>query len=127
MGTNAIYKRNNLRVLRNVSSKMAMSQIKSCIRSLHDFTIQTKEDETVSPYWGFFIHIANRLPATYLRRIREVVYLRHFGDVLKPTSIIVKFDPKDYTQINNRWIRAIKIKGITNRIGMVKKGRIAAH
>ena len=124
MGTNAMYRLDNLRVIGNVSSKMAMEQIKSCLRSLHDFTIQTKGGEAVSPYWGFFVHIANRLPTAYLRKIHEVVYLKHFGEVLKPTSTIIEFDPKDYTPINNRWIRAIKIKGITNRIEMVKKGKL---
>ena len=124
MGSKAIYNLNNLGVLGNVSSKMVMEQIKSCIRSLQDFKIQTKGDGTVSPYWGLFVQIANKLPATYLGKIREVVYLKHFGNISKPTSVIITFDPKYYTQVNNRWIRAIKIKGITNRIEMVKKGEL---
>jgi len=114
----------NLKVLRNVSSKMTLTQIKSCIGNLEGFKIQNKGDEIVSPYWGSFALVARRLPDKYLDKIREVVGLKHFGNISKPTSVIIKLDPKDYIKVNNRWIRSIKIKGITNRIEMIKKGEL---
>jgi hypothetical protein len=114
----------NLKVLRNVSSKMTLKQIKSCIGNLEGFKIQNKNAGIVSPHWGLFIRIANKLPSKYLDKIRRVIYLKHFGDISKPTSVIIKLDPKDYIKVNNRWVRAIKIKGITTRIAMIKKGKL---
>jgi hypothetical protein len=114
----------NLKVLRNVSSKMTLKQIKSCIGNLEGFKIQNKNAGIVSPHWGFFVRIANKLPSKYLDKIRRVIYLKHFGDISKPTSVIIKLDPKDYIKVNNRWVRAIKIKGITARIAMIKKGKL---
>jgi len=114
----------NLKVLRNVSYKMEMEEIKSCVRSLKDFKVQNKGPEIISPYWGLFIQIANKLPSKYLEKIRRVIYLEYFGDISKPTSVIIKLDPKDYIKVNNSCVRAIKIKGITNRIAMIKKGEI---
>jgi hypothetical protein len=84
----------NLKVLRNVSSKMTLKQIKSCIGNLEGFKIQNNDNGIVSPYWGFFALVARRLPDKYLDKIREVVGLKHFGDISKPTSVIIKFDPK---------------------------------
>ncbi|MDH5610479.1 MAG: hypothetical protein OEY56_13455 [Cyclobacteriaceae bacterium] len=114
----------NLKVSKQVSSEMTMEQIKSCIRNLKGFKIQNKNGGMVSPYWGLFIQEANKLPAKYFDKIREVVYLKHFGNIPKQTSLIIKFDPKDYTKVNNRWVRAIKIKGISNRIKTIKKGEL---
>jgi len=114
----------NLKVLRSISSKMTVKEIKSCIRSLKGFKLQNKIAGIVSPYWGLFAHIENKLPGKYLEKIRRVVYLRHFGDISKPTSVIIKLHPKDYIKINNRWVRAIKIKGISDRVAMIKKGKL---
>jgi len=114
----------NLKVLRNVSSKMTLKEIKSCIGSLKGFKVQNKSVGIVSPYWGLFVQIENKLPSKYLEKIRRVIYLKHFGDISKPTSVIIKLDPKDYIKVNNRWVRAIKIKGITGRIAMIKKGKL---
>jgi hypothetical protein len=114
----------NLKILRNVSSKMTLKEIKSCFVGLSGFKIQNKSDGVVSPYWGLFVQIANKLPSKYLKRIRRVIYLKHFGDISKPTSLIIKLDPKDYIKVSNRWVRAIKIKGVTNRIAMIKKGKL---
>jgi hypothetical protein len=114
----------NLKVLRDVSSKMTLKEIRSCIRGLEGFKVQNKGSEILSPYWGFFVQIANKLPSKYLEKIRRVIYLKYFGDISKPTSVIIKLDPKDYIKVNNRWVRAIKIKGITARIAMIKKGKL---
>jgi len=114
----------NLKVLRNVSSKMTLKQIKSRIGNLEGFKIQNKNAGIVSPYWGLFVQIENKLPSKYLEKIRKVIYLKHFGDISKPTSVIIKLDPKDYIKVNNRWVRAIKIKGVTNRIAIIKKGKV---
>jgi len=114
----------NLKVSKQISSEMTIEQIKSCIRSLKGFKIQNKNGGMVSPYWGLFIQVANKLPRKYLEKIRRVIYLKHFGDVLKPTSVIIKLAPKDYIKVNNRWIRAIKIKGVTNQIEMIKEGKL---
>jgi len=114
----------NLKVSKQVSSEMTIEQIKSCIRGLKGIKIQNKNGGMVSPYWGLFIQVANKLPAKYFDKIREVVYLKHFGNIPKPTSLIIKFDPKDYIKVNNRWVRAIKIKGISNRIKTIKKGEL---
>ncbi len=114
----------NLKVLRNVSSKMTLKEIKSCIGSLKGFKVQNKSAGIVSPYWGLFVQIENKLPSKYLEKIRRVIYLKHFGDISKPTSVIIKLDPKGYIKVNNRWARAIKIKGITGRIAMIKKGKL---
>ena len=114
----------NLKVLRNVSSKMTLREIRSCIGGLEGFKIQNKGSEILSPYWGLFVQTASKLPSKYLEKIRRVIYLKYFGDISKPTSVIIKLDPKDYIKVNNRWIRAIKIKGITARITMIKKGKL---
>jgi hypothetical protein len=103
---------------------MILKEIKSCIGSLKGLKVQNKNAGIVSPYWGLFVQIANKLPSKYLERIRRVIYLKHFGDISKPTSVIIKLDPKDYIKVSNRWVRAIKIKGITNRIAAVKKGKL---
>ncbi len=124
MGLKVNYNLNNLGVLRNVSSEITPEQIKSCIRSLKKFKIQYINRGTVSPYWGLFIQAANKLPDKYLDKIRGVVRLKHFGDIQKPTSVIIKLAPKDYIKVNNRWIRSIKIKGITSRIEMIRKGEL---
>jgi len=115
---------NNLKVLRNISSEMTLRQIKSCIRSLKDFKVQNRDAGIVSPYWGFFVQTENKLPRKYLEKIRRVIYLKDFGDISKLTSVIIKLDPKDYFKVNNRWVRAIKIKGVTDRILRIKKGEI---
>ena len=114
----------NLKVLRNVSSKMTLKEIKSCLVGLTGFKIQNKSDGVVSPYWGLFIQIENKLPSKYLDKIRRVIYLKDFGDISKPTSAIIKLDPKDYIKVHNRWVRAIKIKGVSNRIVLIKKGKL---
>jgi len=114
----------NLKVLRNVTSLMTLKEIKSCIRSLRGFKAQSKNAGIVSPYWGLFVQIENKLPSRYLEKIRGVIYLKHFGDISKLTSAIIKLDPKDYFKVNNRWVRSIKIKGITDRILRIKKGEI---
>jgi len=113
----------NLKVLRNISSKMTLKEIKSCIASLEGFKVQNKDAGIVFPYWGFF-RIDNTLLSKYRERIRRVISLKHFGDISKPTSVIIKLDPKDYIKVNNRWVRAVKIKGITNRLAMIKKGKL---
>jgi hypothetical protein len=114
----------NLKVLRNVSSKMTLRQIKSCIRSLKGLKVQYSDAGIASPYWGLFIQTANKLPGRYRDRIRSVIYLKDFGDISKPTSVIIKLDPKDYIKVRNRWVRAIKIKGVTERITMIKKVKL---
>ncbi len=114
----------NLKVLRNISSKMTLKEIKSCIKSLKGFKVQNKSPGIVSPYWGIFVQMESKLPSKYLEKIRRVIYLKHFGDISKPTSVIVKLGRKDYIKVSNRWIRAIKIKGVTNRIAMIKKGKL---
>ena len=114
----------NLKVLRNVTSLMTLKEIKSRIRSLKGFKVQNKNAGIASPYWGLFVQIENKLPSKYFEKIRRVIYLKHFGDMSKPTSVIIKLDPKDYIKVNNRWVRAIKIKGITNQIAMIKKGKL---
>jgi len=114
----------NLRVLRSVCSKMTLKKIKSCIEGLKGFKVQNKRPGIVSPYWGLFARTASKLPSKYLEKIRRVIYLKHFGDISKPTSVVIKLDPKDYIKVNNRWVRAIKIKGITGRIAMIKKGKL---
>ena len=73
----------NLKVLRNVSSKMPLKKIKSCIGSLKGFKAQNKSDGVVSPYWGLFVQIENKLPSKYLDKIRRVIYLKDFGDISK--------------------------------------------
>ncbi|MFB0554729.1 MAG: hypothetical protein ACETWQ_15610 [Phycisphaerae bacterium] len=113
----------NLKALRNVSSKMTLKEIKSCIESLEGFKVQNEGTGIISPYWGLFVQVANKLPSKYLEKIRNVIYLEYLGDILKPTSVIIKLDPTDYIKVNNRWIRTIKIKGITNRISMIKEGK----
>jgi len=110
----------NLELLRKVSSKMTMQDIRSCVKGLRDFKIQDTVSETVSPYWGLFIQTANQIPHKYLERIRRVVYLKYGGDIAKPTSVILQLDPGDYLKISDRWIRAVKIKGITDRIMSIK-------
>ena len=114
----------NLKVLRNVSSKMTLKEIKSCIWMLKGLKVQNKRAGIVSPYWGVFAPIENKLPGKYLEKIRKVIYLKNFGDISKPTSVIIKLEPKDYIKVHNRWVRAIKIKGITNRIELIKKGKL---
>jgi len=114
----------NLKVLRNVPSKRTLRQIKSCIRSLKGLKVQNRDAGIASPYWGLFIQIANKLPSKYLDKIRSVIYLKDFGDISKPTSAIIKLDPKDYIKVRNRWVRAIKIKGVSNRIVLIKKGKL---
>jgi hypothetical protein len=114
----------NLEVLGKVSSKMTLTGIKSCIRSLKTLRIQNKKPGIVSPYWWLFAQMENILPSKYLKKIRRVIYFEDSGDIPKPTSVIIKLDPKDYIKVKNRWIRAIKIKGITNRIEKVKKGEL---
>ncbi len=114
----------NLKVLRNVSSKMTLKEIKSCLVGLTGFKIQNRSDGVVSPYWGLFVQIGNKLPSKYLDKIRRVIYLKDFGDISKPTSAIIKLDPKDYIKVDNRWVRAIKIKGVSNRIVLIKKGKL---
>ena len=114
----------NLKVLRNVSSKMTLKEIKSCLVGLTGFKIQNKSDGVVSPYWGLFVQIENKLPSKYLDKIRRVIYLKDFGDISKPTSAIIKLDPKDYIKVHHRWVRAIKIKGVSNRIVLIKKGKL---
>lgn len=114
----------NLKVLRNVSSKLTLKEIKSCLVGLTGFKIQNKSDGVVSPYWGLFVQIENKLPSKYLDKIRRVIYLKDFGDISKPTSAIIKLDPKDYIKVHNRWVRAIKIKGVSNRIILIKKGKL---
>jgi hypothetical protein len=114
----------NLKVLRNVSSKMTLKEIKSCIGSLKGFKVQNKSEGIVSPYWGLFVQTANKLPGKYLEKVYRVIYLKHFGNISKPTSVIIKLDPKDYIKVNNRWVRAIKIKGTTPRIAAIKKGKL---
>ena len=114
----------NLKVLRKVTSLMTLKEIKSCMRSLKGLKIQNKKTGTVSPYWGLFSHIENKLPGKYLEKIRRIIYLEYFGDISKLTSVIIKLEPKDYFKANNRWFRAIKIKGITNRILRIKRGEI---
>jgi hypothetical protein len=114
----------NLKVLRNVSSKMTLEEIKSCIRGLKGFKLQKKNAGIVSPYWGFFVQIENKLPSKYLEEIRRVIYLEHFGDIPKLTSVIIKLEPKGYFKVNSRWVRAVKIKGITDRILRIKRGEI---
>src|SRR4030042_2326726 len=114
----------NLKVLRNVSSKMTLKEIKSHLGGLTGFKIQNKSDGVVSPYWGIFVQIENKLPSKYLDKIRRVIYLKDFGDISKPTSAIIKLDPKDYIKVHNRWVRAIKIKGVSNRIVLIKEGEL---
>ena len=92
----------NLKILRNVSSKRTLRQIKSCIRSLKGLKIQSKNTRIVSPHWGLFIQTKNKLPSKYLEKIRRVIYLKDFGDISKPTSAIIKLDPKDYIKVHNR-------------------------
>ena len=65
----------NLKVLRNVSSKMTLKEIKSCLVGLTGFKIQNKCNRVVSPYWGLFVQIENKLPSKYLEKIRRVIYL----------------------------------------------------
>jgi len=103
---------------------MTLKEIKSCIGRIEDIKVQNRGEGIVSPYWGLFVQIENELPGKYLEKIRGVIYLKHFGDIPKPTSVIIKLDPKDYVKVNNRWVRAIKIKGITDRILRIKKGQI---
>ena len=114
----------NLKVLRDVSSKMTLKEIRSCIGGLEGFKVQNKGSEILSPYWGLFVEVANKLSSKYLEKIRSVIYLKYFGDISKPTSVIIKLGPKDYIKMNNRWVRAIKIKGVTDRITMIKKGKL---
>jgi hypothetical protein len=114
----------NLKVLRNISSKMTLKEIKSCIGSLKSLKVQNKSAGIVSPYWGLFAQVEDKLPGKYLEKIRRVIYLKYFGDISKPTSVIITLNPKDYIKVNNRWVRAIKIKGITERIVMIKKGKL---
>lgn len=114
----------NLKVLREVSSKMTLKEIRSCIGGLEGFKVQNKGPETLSPYWGLFVEAANRLSSKYLEKIRRVIYLKYFGDISKPTSVIIKLGPKDHIKMNNRRVRAIKIKGVTDRIRMIKKGKL---
>jgi len=114
----------NLKALRNISSKMTLKRIKSCIRGLKGFKVQDKKAGIVSPYWGLFTQMEDKLPSKYVERIRRVIYLEDFGDICKPTSVIIKLKPKDYIKVSNRWVRAIKIKGVTNRIEMIKKERV---
>ncbi|KPK75224.1 MAG: hypothetical protein AMJ79_12085 [Phycisphaerae bacterium SM23_30] len=114
----------NLNVLRNVSSKMTLKKIKSCIRSLKEFRIQSKIIKNISPYWGIFTQIAKTLPGKYFEDIRRVVNLEYFGDISKPTSVIIKLDPRDYVKLGKRWVRAIKIKGITDRLIPIKKRKL---
>jgi len=68
----------NLKVLRDVSSKMTLTEIKSCIRGLEGFKVQNKSAGIVSPYWGLFVQVANKLPSKYLEKIRRVIYLKYF-------------------------------------------------
>ncbi|HUV42208.1 MAG TPA: hypothetical protein VMW23_10520, partial [Sedimentisphaerales bacterium] len=114
----------NLKVLRNVSSKRTLRQIKSCLVGLTGFKIQNKSDGVVCPYWGLFIQTANKLPGKYLDKIRSVIYLKDFADISKPTSAIIKLDPKDYIKVRNRWVRAVKIKGVSSRVVLIKKGKL---
>ena len=114
----------NLKVLRNISSEITLKEIKSRIRSLRDFRVQNKGAGIVSPYWGLFVQPKSGLRGKYLEEIRRVIYLENFGDIVKPTSVIIKLDPKDYFKTNSRWVRSIKIKGITDRILRIKKGEI---
>ena len=114
----------NLKVLRNVSSKRTLRQIKSCIRSLRGLKVQNRDAGIASPYWGLFIRTANKLPSKYLEEIRSVIYLKDFGDISKPTSAIIKLDAKDCIKVRNRWVRAIKIKGVSNRAVLIKKGKL---
>ena len=113
----------NLKVLGNVSSKMTLKEIKSCLVGLTGFKIQNKSAGFVSPYWGLF-QIANKLPSKYLDKFRSVIYLKDYGDISKPTSAIIKLDAKDYIKVRNRWVRAIKIKGVSNRVVLIKKGKL---
>jgi len=103
---------------------MTLKEIRSCIRSLRGFKVQDERAGIVSPFWGLFVQIEDKLPSKYPGKIRRVIHLENFGDISKPTSVIIKLDPKDYFKINNRWVRAIKIKGITDRILRIKKGQI---
>ncbi len=103
---------------------MTLKEIKSCIGRLEDLKVQNRSEGIVCPYWGLFVHMESRLPGKYLEKIRGVIHLTHFGDIPKPTSVIIKLDPKDYLRVNDRWVRAIKIKGITDRIAMIKKGKL---
>ena len=114
----------NLKVLRNISSKITLKKIKSCIRSLKGFKVQNERAGIVSPYWGLFVHVEDKLPRKYLDKIRRIIYLKNFGDISKLTSVIIKLDAKDYFKVNSRWLRSIKIKGITDRILRIKKGEI---
>jgi len=114
----------NLKVLRNVSSKMTLKEIKSCLVGLTGFRIQNRSDGVVSPYWGLFVEIEDTLPSKYLDKIRRVICLKDFGDISQPTSAIIKLDPKDYIKVHNRWVRAIKIKGVSNRIVLIKKDKL---
>lgn len=114
----------NLKVLKNVSSKMALRQIRSCIRSLKGLEIQNERAGIVSPYWGLFVQIEDKLRHKYLEKIRSAIYLENFGDIVKPTSVVAKLDPRDYFRANSRWVRSIKIKGISDRILRIKKGDI---
>jgi hypothetical protein len=113
----------NLRALRKVSSRMTLKEIKSCIEGIEGLEIQGERVGTVSPYWGLLVQVKNMFPHKYLERIRRVIYLNDFGDIPKPTSVIVRLDPKDYIKVNDRWIRCIKIKGVTGRIAVIKQGR----
>ena len=113
----------NLKALRNVSSKITLKEIKLCIGGIKGFKVLDKGEGIGSPYWGLFAQMENKLSSKYFDRIRRVVYLEDSGDISKPTSVIIKLEPKDYIKVNNRWVRAIKIKGVTNRIEMIKKGR----
>lgn len=117
-------KKRNLSVLRNISSKMTLKEIKARIRGLRGFKVQNKKAGIVCPYWGLFAQIENKLPSKYVERIRRVIYLEDSGDICKPTSVIIKLKPKDYVKVSNRWVRAIKIKGVTNRIAMIKRGKV---
>jgi len=103
---------------------MTLKKIKSCIRSVKGFKVQDERAGIVSPYWGLFAQIKDKLPRKYLERIRRVIYLENFGDISKPTSVIIKLNPKDYFKANSRWVRSIKIKGITDRILRIKKSEI---
>ena len=114
----------NLKVLRSVCSKMTLKEIRSCIRSLKGFKVQNKRAGIVSPYWGLFAHIEDKLTRKYLEKICRIIYLEDFGDISKLTSVVVKLGPKDFFMVNNRWVRSIKIKGITDRILRIKKGEI---
>jgi hypothetical protein len=78
----------NLKVLRNVSSKMTLNEIKSCIGSLKGFKVQNKSEGIVSPYWGLFVQVEDKLPSKYLEKIRRVIYLEHFGDISNTTAQI---------------------------------------